>query len=128
MTNVLVALSLVCFLSFLLPQLVLLPAPPPPCCPPKRGQSPVVAPKVAQEDELLNCQGCGMYGMTGEFLDLETCSLVCQGRIRLKIRDQAKKERELLVQKHRREAKRKEREKEKKEEREKLKKALKEVR
>lgn len=64
------------------------------------------------DTELLCCDGCGRYGMYGDFLDVKSCSSECQQRIKEKLKDKEKKERELLVQKQRREAKRRERERE----------------
>jgi type IV secretory pathway VirB10-like protein len=61
-------------------------------------------------DPLLNCSGCGMYGMRGEFFDSASCSPACSDRVRHKRREREKRERELAAQKQRREAKRKERE------------------
>ena len=45
-----------------------------------------------------------------EFLNEEACSKACQERILQKIRDKEKRERELLAQKQRREARKKEKE------------------
>ena len=35
-------------------------------------------PKVATDDEILCCGGCGCYGMSSEFLNTEACSSACQ--------------------------------------------------
>ena len=35
-------------------------------------------PKVREEDEILCCGGCGCYGMSGEFLNSDACSSLCQ--------------------------------------------------
>ena len=35
-------------------------------------------PKVKENDEILCCEGCGCYGMSGEFLNSEACSQACQ--------------------------------------------------
>ena len=35
-------------------------------------------PKVKEEDEILCCDGCGCYGMSGEFFNSEACSSACQ--------------------------------------------------
>ena len=79
--------------------------------------SPEVQPKTAKpkEDEILCCQGCGCYGMAGEFLNSQACNETCQQRILQKNRDKEKKERELLVQKQRREARKQEKLRERKE-------------
>ena len=67
-------------------------------------------PKIKEDEEIFCCEGCGCYGMSGEFLNSEACSASCQERIVQRIREREKKERELLIQKQRREARKKERE------------------
>ena len=38
----------------------------------------VPPPKVKENDEILCCDGCGCYGMSGEFLNSQACSVACQ--------------------------------------------------
>ena len=38
-------------------------------------------------DVLLNCAGCGMYGMRGEFHDAISCSAECAERVRSRRRE-----------------------------------------
>ena len=38
----------------------------------------VPPPKVKENDEILCCDGCGCYGMSGEFLNSQACSMACQ--------------------------------------------------
>lgn len=77
----------------------------PPPSPRKDGNGPRI-----RDDEILCCDGCGCYGMAGEFYNTEACSSACQTRIVQKVREREKKERELAVQKQRREQRKKERE------------------
>ena len=76
-------------------------------------------PKV-RDDDILCCDGCGCYGMAGEFFNAQACSSTCHSRILQRNREKEKKERELAVQKQRRE----QRKKEQKEAKEKLQKEI----
>lgn len=38
----------------------------------------IPTPKVKENDEILCCEGCGCYGMSGEFFNTEACSVACQ--------------------------------------------------
>ena len=64
-------------------------------------------PKV-RDDDILCCGGCGCYGMAGEFYSSEACCNSCHNRILQKNREKEKKERELAIQKQRREQRKKE--------------------
>ena len=59
-------------------------------------------------DAILCCQGCGCYGMASEFFNDTACGETCHEQITVKQREMFKKERELVVQKQRREARKKE--------------------
>ena len=43
----------------------------------------------ADADALLNCAGCGMYGMRGEFHDAVSCSAACAERVRTRRRERS---------------------------------------
>lgn len=64
--------------------------------------------KRIQDDNILCCEGCGCYGMAGEFVAQNSCSTACNRTILEKVREKQRKEREALKQKQRREAKSKE--------------------
>ena len=64
-------------------------------------------PKV-RDDDILCCDGCGCYGMAGEFFNSTACSPICHSRILQRNREKEKKERELAIQKQRREQRKKE--------------------
>ena len=73
----------------------------------KKEQVKKEEPKV-RDDDILCCGGCGCYGMAGEFFSSEACCSSCHNRILQKNRDKEKKERELAIQKQRREQRKKE--------------------
>ena len=58
-----------------------------------------------QDDNILCCEGCGCYGMAGEFVAANSCSAACTLTILEKVRERQRKEREALKQKQRRDAK-----------------------
>ena len=58
-----------------------------------------------QDDNILCCEGCGCYGMAGEFVAQNSCSAACNRIILDKVREKQKKEKEALKQKQKREAK-----------------------
>ena len=49
--------------------------------------APAVPALRADADVLLNCAGCGMYGMRGEFHDAVSCSAECAERVRSRRRE-----------------------------------------
>ena len=61
--------------------------------------------KRIQDDNILMCEGCGCYGMAGEFVAQNSCSPTCSRLIMEKLRDKQKKEREVAKLKQKREAK-----------------------
>ena len=61
--------------------------------------------KRIQDDNILMCEGCGCYGMAGEFVAQNSCSPTCTRVIMEKLRDKQRKERDALKQKQKREAK-----------------------
>ena len=63
------------------------------------------AAKRIQDDNILMCEGCGCYGMAGEFVAQNSCSPTCTRLIMEKLREKQKKEREALKQKQKRDAK-----------------------
>ena len=58
-----------------------------------------------QDDNILSCEGCGCYGMAGEFVAANSCSAACNLTIIEKVREKQRREREALKQKQRRDAK-----------------------
>ena len=69
-----------------------------------------LGPRV-KADDIIACKGCGCYSMQSEmeFPEEHGCSSACRERIRAKNREQAKRDRDLLVQRQRREMRKKER-------------------
>ena len=61
--------------------------------------------KRIQDDNILMCEGCGCYGMAGEFVAQNSCSPTCSRLIMEKLRDKQRKEREVAKLKQKREAK-----------------------
>ena len=58
-----------------------------------------------QDDYILCCEGCGCYGLAGEFAAQNSCSTSCNRTILERVRDKQRKEREALRLKMRREEK-----------------------
>ena len=65
-------------------------------------------PWYLKPDSILCCQGCGCYGIASEFFNETACSETCNVQIVQKNRERIKKERELQIQKQRREQRKKE--------------------
>ena len=59
-----------------------------------------------QDDEILCCEGCGCYGMAGEFTSSNSCSPACSRVILARAREEAKKAKELEAVAARREERR----------------------
>ena len=58
-----------------------------------------------QDDDILCCEGCGCYGMAGEFAAQNSCSTSCNRTILEKVREKQRKERDALRLKMRRDEK-----------------------
>ena len=58
-----------------------------------------------QDDNIMCCEGCGCYGMAGEFVAANSCSAACTRAILEKVRERQRREREAAKQKQRRDAK-----------------------
>ena len=59
-----------------------------------------------QDDEILCCEGCGCYGMAGEFTSSNSCSPACSRVILARAREEARKAKELEAVAARREERR----------------------
>jgi hypothetical protein len=53
-----------------------------------------VAVRRIQDDEILSCEGCGCYGMAGEFAAQNSCSPACSRLILTRVRDEARRSRD----------------------------------
>ena len=72
---------------------------------PSSPRKDTTAARRIQDDNILCCEGCGCYGMAGEFVAQNSCSAICNRVIMEKVREKQKKEKEALKLKTKKDAK-----------------------